>query len=99
MKKTVLQNYARLIARKGVNVQKGQDVVIRADLDQPEFVKMVAEECYKAGARLVSVDWSYQPMTKVTYRHCKTSVLSKVEEWSLKKLEHRADTLPAMIYL
>ena len=53
MKKTVLQNYARLIARKGVNVQKGQDVVIRADLDQPEFVKMVAEECYKAGARLV----------------------------------------------
>ena len=63
MKKTVLQNYARLIARKGVNVQKGQDVVIRADLDQPEFVKMVAEECYKAGARLVSVDWSYQPMT------------------------------------
>lgn len=43
MKKTVLQNYARLIARKGVNVQKGQDVVIRADLDQPEFVKMVAE--------------------------------------------------------
>lgn len=99
MKKTVLQNYARLIARKGVNVQKGQDVVIRADLDQPEFVKMVAEECYKAGARLVSVDWSYQPMAKVTYRHCKTSVLSKVEEWSLKKLEHRADTLPAMIYL
>ena len=56
MKKTVLQNYARLIARKGVNVRKGQDVVIRADLDQPEFVKMVAEECYKAGARLVSVD-------------------------------------------
>ena len=99
MKKTVLQNYARLIARKGVNVQKNQDVVIRADLDQPEFVKMVAEECYKAGARLVSVDWSYQPMAKVTYRHCKTSVLSKVEEWSIKKLEHRADTLPAMIYL
>ena len=99
MKKTVLQNYARLIARKGVNVRKGQDVVIRADLDQPEFVKMVAEECYKAGARLVSVDWSYQPMTKVTYRHCKTSVLSEIEEWAIKKLEYRAETLPAMIYL
>ena len=52
MKKTVLQNYARLIARKGVNVRKGQDVVIRADLDQPEFVKMVAEECYKAASCL-----------------------------------------------
>ena len=28
MKKTILREYARLIVRSGVNVQKGQDVVI-----------------------------------------------------------------------
>ena len=50
MKKTVLRQYARLIARKGGNVKKGQEVEIFAELDQPEFVKMVAEECYAAGA-------------------------------------------------
>ncbi|MBQ6991120.1 MAG: aminopeptidase, partial [Clostridia bacterium] len=33
MKKTVLQKYARLIAVKGANVQKGQDVIITAELD------------------------------------------------------------------
>ena len=43
MKKTVLRKYANLIAKCGVNVQKGQDVEIMADLDQPEFVKMVVE--------------------------------------------------------
>ena len=30
MKKTVLREYARLIARCGVNVQKGQEVFIAA---------------------------------------------------------------------
>ena len=48
MKKTVLREYARLIACVGANVQKGQDVLIYADLDQPEFVQMVVEVCYKA---------------------------------------------------
>ena len=44
MKKTVLREYARLIVRCGVNVQKGQEVMIHAGLDQPEFVQMVVEE-------------------------------------------------------
>ena len=48
MKKTVLREYARLIVRCGINVQKGQEVMIYADLDQPEFVKLVVEEAYKA---------------------------------------------------
>ena len=46
MKKTVLRQYAKLIARIGVNVQKGQEVIIQAELDQPEFVQMVVQECY-----------------------------------------------------
>ena len=45
-----LRNFAKLIARKGVNVQKGQQVIIQAELDQPEFVAMLVEECYLAGA-------------------------------------------------
>ena len=45
MKKTVLRKYADLIARKGINVQKGQEVLVYAELDQPEFVAMVVEAC------------------------------------------------------
>ena len=59
MNKTRLKKYANLIAVCGVNVQKGQEVFISAELDQPEFVKMVVEACYKAGAGKVTVDWSY----------------------------------------
>ena len=48
MKKSVLREYARLVVRVGVNIQKGQDLQVYADLDQPEFVQMVVEEAYKA---------------------------------------------------
>ena len=99
MKKTRLRKYAELIARCGVNVQKGQEVLISAELDQPEFVKMVAEECYKAGASKVSIDWSYQPMTKLHVRHCTEKTLSKLEDWQVQRWEHQAKTLPCKIYL
>ena len=45
MQKTALMNYAKLLARVGLNVQKGQEVIISAELDQPEFVELAAEEC------------------------------------------------------
>ena len=99
MNKTRLKKYANLIARCGVNVQKGQEVVVNAGLDQPEFVKMVVDECYKAGAKKVSVEWSYQPLTKLNVRYCSDKVLATMEEWQIKKLEHRAEVLPCMIHL
>ena len=99
MNKTRLKEYARLIARIGANVQKGQEVVINAELDQPEFVKLVVDECYKAGAKKVMVEWTYQPLTKSNVRYCSKTTLGKVEDWQIKKLEHRLETLPAMIYL
>ena len=75
MKKTVLREYARLIVHSGVNVRKGQEVLIYADLDQPEFVQMVVEEAYKAKAKKVSVEWNYQPLQKLHVRHLSANTL------------------------
>lgn len=99
MNKTRLRKYANLIARCGVNIQKGQEVIINAELDQPEFVKMLVDECYKAGASKVSVDWSYQPLTKLNVRHCSAKVLGNLEKWQLEKWEHQAEVLPCKIFL
>jgi len=99
MKKTVLRNYAKLIAVKGGNVQKGQDVIIRASLDQPDFVTMVAEECYRCGARKVTVEWNHQPITKLNYQKRSVKTLSTMEEWEIAKLKHQSETLPVCIYL
>ncbi len=99
MKKTVLKEYARLIARCGINVQKGQEVIISAGLDQPEFVAMVVEECYKAKARKVTVDWHYGPLTKHHVRYQTVKTMAEVTQWQKEKQEHYCNILPATIYL
>ena len=99
MKKTILRKYAKLIARVGVKIRKGQDVVIQAELDQPEFVEMLTDECYKAGARKVTVEWSHQPLQKYHVRHRSLKTLSTLDDWEVAKLEHYAETLPCRIYL
>ena len=99
MKQTTLRKYARLIARVGVNIQKGQEVIIQCGLDQPKFVELLVDECYKAGAVKVKVEFSYQPLTKLNYRHCSVTTLAKVEEWEKARFQHYVDKLPCRIYL
>ncbi len=99
MTKKTLRNYAKLITKVGVNVQKGQEVVITAEPDQPEFVAIVAEECYRAGAKRVVVDWTYQPLTRLGVRYRTLKDLSKVEAYQEARLKYRLETLPAMIHL
>ena len=95
----LLRRYARLIAVTGGGLRPGQDVVIRAGLDQPDFTLMLAEECYAAGAARVEVEWEYPPLQKLDYEYLDAAALGEVRAWQLAKLRYRADTLPVMLYL
>ena len=99
MKKTLLRQYARLIVRMGVNIQKGQTLMVSAGLDQPEFVQMVVEEAYKAKAKEVIVDWNYQPLTKVHVRYQTLKTMGTVKEWEKARQEHYCQILPARLHL
>ncbi len=99
MKQTVLRKYAKLIARMGVNIQKNQDVIIYSRLDQPKFVELLVDECYKAGAGKVTVEFSHQPLYKLNVRHQTVDKLSKVEKWEKARLRHYVNTLPCTISL
>ena len=99
MKKTILREYARLIVRSGINVQKDQEVLVYAELDQPEFVKMVVDEAYKAGARHVTVNWNYQPLEKIQVRGQSLKTLGSVTEWEKARQQYYVDIVPARIHL
>ena len=99
MKKTLLRNYAKLIARVGGNIRSGQRVIIQAQLDQPEFVCMLAEECYRAGAADVRVEWSDQQLEKLASKFETVKELSAVTPWEEAKLAWREQELPVLISL
>ena len=87
MKQTVLRSYARLIARSGVNIQKGQEVNIYCDLDQPRFVELLVDECYKAGAKKVRVEFDYQALEKLHVRHQTVTTMATITDWQKARLQ------------
>lgn len=99
MKKSVLKSYADLIAQKGVNVQKGQEVLVMCNLDQPEFVTLVVESLYKRGAKKVYVEWGYDALTRLAVKYQSDETLGSVDKVALEKLKWRAKSLPAHLYL
>ncbi len=99
MNKERLEKYAQLIVKCGINVQKDQDVIIQCGLDQPDFVTMVAEECYKAGARRVTVKWSYMPVSKVNTIYRSLETLSEFTDIEKAEWQYKVDKLPCLIWL
>ena len=99
MKEVQLKKYAELLAKTGVNVQEGQTVFIAAALDQPDFVTMVVEECYKAGASEVYVEWSHQPADKLSSQYRTLESLSKMSPWAKAKWEFKAQNYSCRLWI
>lgn len=99
MEQQLLKKYARLIAEIGANVQKNEEVWISADLDQPEFVAMVVEECYKLGAKLVRVKWNFPEIGKLTTKYASIATLSKMTSYAKAEWKYMVKKLPTRIYI
>lgn len=99
MDKNKLRSYAELIARLGVNVQPGQEVIIRSEPEQMEFLEMLTEQCYLAGASKVTVEWRSQVLQKLDIKYQSDEVLGRVEPWEEQRLKEKSEKLPANIYL
>lgn len=99
MKKTILRKYAKLLVRSGVNIQKGQALIVRAENEIYPFVEILVEEAYRAGASDVRVDWRNQTLTKLAYRHCSLRTLADVPTWLEERMKEQVEKLPALISL
>lgn len=78
---TKLQNYAELVVKSGLNLQKGQELLIYAPISAAPFVRLVTEKAYQAGAKLVTFDWADEALSKMKYTHCDMDVFENVPEW------------------
>ena len=99
MEEKLLRDYARLIACEGGHIVKGDEVWINACLDQPDFVTTVVEECYKAGAKSVTVNWHHDPVQKLGYKYQTIGNLAKVSPIVLARFKYWVKKLPTVIYI
>ena len=95
----LLQKYARLIVRTGANVQPGQKVQLVASVEQHAFAAMVTEECYRAGASLVQIDWTSDAASRLHYLYADQETLSEVLPWQEEKMKQAVKDLPCRIFI
>ena len=76
-----LQQYARLLIRVGLNVQKGQTLVISSPVECAFFARLCASAAYDAGAREVVMNWHDDFMAREKYLRAEDDVFDSVPLW------------------
>lgn len=66
----MLKKYAELIVKQGVNLQKGQELVIDASVENYELVRCIAKVAYEVGAKDVIVLYGDEKITRLRYENC-----------------------------
>ncbi|WP_160723915.1 aminopeptidase [Bacillus sp. USDA818B3_A] len=86
-----LEKYAELAVKVGVNIQKGQTLVVNATLDAAEFVRLVAKKAYETGAFNVVVNWNDDIISRTKYDLAPGEAFLEYPEWRAKEVEDLAE--------
>lgn len=86
-----LQKYAELAVKVGVNIQKGQLLVINAPIAAKKLVYKIAEIAFQNGARNVHVEWSDDEFTKVKYAYAPDEAFTEYPMWKAKGYEEMVE--------
>lgn len=90
IKEDRIKEYARLIVCMGINVQPGQEVVIRCPVEHYEFARLLIEESYAAGAAEVIMQWGDNVDARLLYENASDQVLSTVPQWKAESYNYYA---------
>src|SRR5690625_942210 len=77
------EKYAELALRTGVNLQKGQALMINSSIEGADFTRIVVRKAYELGAKDVHVNWSDDALTLLKYEHAPEEVLAVFPDWSV----------------
>lgn len=96
-KEKLLKELAELTVRVGINVQKGQLVVINAPISAGKLVRYIVEAAYVNGAGKVMVSWSDDECTKYFYQYASDERLEEVPGYSIERLKYIVEQKGALI--
>ena len=95
----LLEKYARLVVRVGVNVQPGQEVVINALPEQADVARALATEAYRVGASRVNIQYDDPHLTRAAVEHGPEELLGTTQEHQLTQVRAWDASRPALISL
>ncbi|GGH22043.1 aminopeptidase [Paenibacillus segetis] len=94
-----LQKYAELAVKVGVNVQKGQTLVVNATIDSAELVRLIVKQAYEAGARFVKVNWSDDTVTRLRYDMAAEESFKDEPKWYAGEMTELVENGAAVLHV
>lgn len=76
-----LQTYADLAVKIWINLQPTQRLLIRAPIEAAPLVEKVTASAYQAGARLVTVIWSHDPLELARFKYAPRDSFDEFPTW------------------
>lgn len=73
--------YAQLVVREDLALKNGQELLIFAEIDQQEFVHLLADEAYRIGAKHVEVLWKDSDLAKIRLQSASDEALTYAPRW------------------
>ncbi len=73
--------YARLLVEVGLNVQKGQTLIIASPVDCAWFARLCAEAAYDVGCREAVMNWHDDALTRMKYLRADDAVFDELPRW------------------
>ncbi|MCT2538236.1 aminopeptidase [Aquibacillus koreensis] len=83
--KQMLEKYAELALRTGINLQEGQPLIINSSIEGADFTRIVVKKAYELGAKNVHVVWSDDALTLLKYQNVSDEVLTNIPEWQIEQ--------------
>lgn len=76
-----LRLFAQLTVKEGVGLAPGQELIVTAEIDQAPFVRLIAEEAYKAGAKNVEVLWKDSDISRTRFKTGSDEAIAYAPSW------------------
>jgi len=89
--KEKLENYAEIILKKGINVQKDEKIGVRASIDDAEFVRLLMKKAFELGAENVFIQWVDYYSDRIKLNNAPNKIFQSMPEWEIKKYHEFAD--------
>lgn len=94
----ILEKYAKVAVTMGVNVQKGQTLILNTSIDAVPLTRAVVKAAYEAGAKQVQVNYGDDIVSKYHYTYQDLETLKTVPQWLIdSKLDYMKDGTACML--
>lgn len=94
-----LEQYAELAVKVGVNIQRGQYLLINTSTDTLEFTRIVVKKAYEAGAGRVQVNLTDPTFTRTFYELGAEDEFSQYPKWIVAQRDELIERKGALLWI